>query len=332
MKSPINLSPILTRFFSERLMNQRQASQHTISAYRDTFRLMLLYAKTTLNKEPSCLALKEIDASFVSDFLDYLEKERRVKASTRNLRLAGIRSFFRYAAYEVPDCAEQIQRVLAIPAKRVTKTQLKYLSRMEVAALLAAPNKTTWSGRRDCAWIMLAIQTGLRVSELTGLKRDDLNLGVGSYVHVIGKGRKERCTPLTRETRKIMRTWIKEIPNNEEQVLFPNCRGGQLSSDGIQYLLGKHTKTASKQCVSLQRKRVSPHMLRRTTAMDLLQSGVDTSVIALWLGHESIETTHIYLEANLAMKEQILAKTSPHQGRLNTFKPDDPLLGFLQAL
>lgn len=332
MKAPMNLSPILTGFFTERLMSQRQASHHTISAYRDTFRLMLRYAKKTLKKEPSCLSLEDIDASFVSDFLNYLEHERRVKASTRNLRLAAIRSFFRYAAYEVPDCAEQIQRVLAIPAKRVTKTQLEYLSRTEVAALLAAPDKTTWSGRRDYAWLMLTIQTGLRVSELTSLKRDDLNLGVGSYIHVTGKGRKERCTPLTKETGKIMRTWIKEIPNGKEQVLFPNCRGRQLSNDGIQYLLRKHTKAASQQCVALQRKRISPHTLRRTTAMDLLQSGVDTSVIALWLGHESIETTHIYLEANLAMKEQILAKMSPHKGRLNTFKPDDPLLGFLQAL
>lgn len=332
MKPPINLSPILSRFFVERLTNQKQVSHHTISAYRDTFRLMLLYAKKALKKEPSCLSLQEIDAAFVSDFLDYLENERGVKASTRNLRLAGIRSFFRYAVYEAPDCAEQIQRVLAIPAKRVTKTQIQYLSRIEVTALFGAPDKTTWSGRRDYAWLMLAVQTGLRVSELTGLTLDDLNLGLGSYVHVIGKGRKERCTPLTTETGKVMRRWIKEIPTEKDQILFPNCRGGQLSNDGVQYLLRKHTKTASKQCLSLRRKRVSPHVLRRTTAMDLLQSGVDTSVIALWLGHESIETTHIYLEANLAMKEQILEKTSPHKGQLNRFKPDDPLLRFLQAL
>lgn len=332
MKAAIKLSPVLTGFFTERLMNQRQASQHTISGYRDTFRLMLRYAKKTLKKEPSCLLLKEIDTSFVCAFLDSLENERGVKTSTRNLRLAGIRSFFRYAAYEVPDCADQIQRVLAIPAKRVTRAQLVYLSRSEVEALLAAPVKTTWSGRRDYVWLMLTIQTGLRVSELTGLTIDDLNLGVGSYVHVLGKGRKERCTPLTKEMTKVMRTWLKEIPNNKSQVLFPNCHGSQLSNDGVQYLLRKHTKTASNHCVSLRRKRVSPHTLRRTTAMDLLQAGVDTSVIALWLGHESMETTRIYVEANLEMKEKILAKTSPHKGRISAFKPGDPLLGFLQAL
>ncbi len=332
MKADIKLSPILTRFFTERLMNQRQASQHTISGYRDTFRLMLRHATKRLKKEPSCLLLEDIDAVFVCDFLDDLESERGVKTSTRNLRLAGIRSFFRYAAYDVPDCADQIQRVLAIPAKRVTQTQLVYLSRPEVVALLAAPDQKTWSSRRDFAWLMLAIQTGLRVSELTGLTVDDLNLGAGSYVHVLGKGRKERCTPLTKETAKVLRTWVKEIPKHQSQVLFPNARGGQLSSDGVQYLLRKNTKIAAKQCASLRDKRVSPHTLRRTTAMDLLQAGVDTSVIALWLGHESIETTRIYLEANLEMKEKILAKTSPHKNRLSTFKPDDPLLSFLQAL
>lgn len=334
MSAIMKLSTILTRFFTQRLIQQKRASPHTISSYRDTFRLILEYAKKSLHKEPSNLLISDIDATFVDEFLNHLEKDRGIKTTSRNLRLTAIRSFFRYAAYELPECAEQIQRVLAIPSKRCQKPQVSYLSRDEADALIASPDLSSWSGRRDHAWLLLAIQTGLRVSELTALTRNDLNLDTGAYVHVFGKGRKERCTPLTKETRLVMKSWIQEIPKDEEQILFPAVRGGRLSSDGIQYLLNKHKKIASERCQSLRNKRVFPHILRHTMAMELLRAGIDISIIAMWLGHESIETTHIYLEADLAMKEKALAKTSPHKGNdcLDKFKPDDQLLAFLKDL
>ncbi len=246
--------------------------------------------------------------------------------------MTAVRSFFSYAAFEVPDRAEQIQRVLAIPGKRHPHKQVQHLSRPEIDALLAVPDQNAWSGRRDHAWLLLAVQTGLRLSELTGLTRGDVHLGAGANVHVLGKGRKERCTPLTKQTTAVLQAWLKEPALGEGQILFPNRRGGRLSNDGVQYLLAKHVAVASEICPSLRTKRVSPHVLRHTAAMELLQAGVDTTVIALWLGHESVETTHIYLEADLTMKEKILANTTPHGGRPGVFKPDDALLAFLKAL
>jgi integrase/recombinase XerD len=332
MKADDTFASLLTRFFSQRLMQQRQASPHTICSYRDTFRLLLQFAKSRLGKEPSQLALEAIDAPLISAFLDDLEAQRGISARSRNLRLTAIRSFFRYAAFELPTHAELIQRVLAIPAKRYTHVQIHYLNRPEIDALLAAPDQNTWSGRRDHAWLLLAVQTGLRLSELTGLTRQDTHLGAGAYVHVIGKGRKERCTPLTKQTTVVLQNWLKEPVPGDAHVVFPNRTGGRLSNDGVQYLLAQHVATASKVCPSLLSRHVSPHVLRHTAAMELLQAGVDTTVIALWLGHESVETTHIYLEADLAMKEKALAKTTPHDGYSGVYKPDDALLAFLKAL
>lgn len=332
MKPSTTFPVLLTRFFSQRLIQQRHASPHTISSYRDTFRLLLRFTKVQLGKEPSQLVWEDIDAPLISDFLDDLQEHRGIGARSRNLRLTAIRSFFHYAAFELPDRAEQIQRVLAIPCKRYPHKQIHYLSRQEIDALLAAPDQNTWSGHRDHAWLLLAVQTGLRLSELTGLRREDTHLGTGAYVHVLGKGRKERCTPLTKQTAAVLQAWLKEPVLGEGQILFPNRRGGRLSNDGVQYLLARHVATASEVCLSLQCKHVSPHVLRHTAAMELLQAGVDTTVIALWLGHESIETTHIYLEADLAMKEKALAKTRPHDGCPGTYKPDDALLAFLKAL
>ena len=332
MKPSTTFPVLLTRFFSQRLIQQRHASPHTISSYRDTFRLLLRFAKARLGKEPSYLSWEDIDAPLISDFLDDLQEHRGIGARSRNLRLTAIRSFFHYAAFELPDRAEQIQRVLAIPCKRYTHKQIHYLSRQEIDALLAAPDQNTWSGRRDHAWLLLAVQTGLRLSELTGLRREDTHLGTGAYVHVLGKGRKERCTPLTKQTAAVLQAWLNEPALGEGQILFPNRRGGRLSTDGVQYLLARHVATASEMCVSLRCKHVSPHVLRHTAAMELLQAGVDTTVIALWLGHESIETTHVYLEADLAMKEKALAKTKPHDGYPGVYKPDDALLAFLKAL
>jgi integrase/recombinase XerD len=332
MKPSTTFPVLLTRFFSQRLIQQRHASPHTISSYRDTFRLLLRFTKVRLGKDPSQLVWEDIDAPLISDFLDDLQEHRGIGARSRNLRLTAIRSFFHYAAFELPDRAEQIQRVLAIPCKRYPHKQIHYLSRQEIDALLAAPDQNTWSGHRDHAWLLLAVQTGLRLSELTGLRREDTHLGTGAYVHVLGKGRKERCTPLTKQTAAVLQAWLKEPVLGEGQILFPNRCGGRLSNDGVQYLLARHVATASEVCLSLQFKHVSPHVLRHTAAMELLQAGVDTTVIALWLGHESIETTHIYLEADLAMKEKALAKTRPHDGCPGTYKPDDALLAFLKAL
>ncbi len=327
-----SLAPLLERFFTQRLMQQRQASPHTISSYRDTFRQFLTFAQQRLHQPPSRLSVEQIDAPLIVAFLDELEKHRGLTIRSRNLRLTAIHSFFRYAAFELPTHAAQIQRVLAIPSKRCTRTLVSFLSRPEVDALLAAPDCSTWSGRRDHAFILTAIQTGLRLSEMTGLKHEDLIIGAGAHVRVIGKGRKERCIPLAKSTLTVLKTWLREPQRGDGGVLFPSARGKRLSVHGVQYLLNKHRTAASKVCPSLKQKRVTVHRLRHTMAMDLLQAGVDRSVIALWLGHESVETTQIYLEATLAMKEQALAKTTPLQGKPGRYQPGDRLLGFLNSL
>ncbi len=327
-----NFGVLLERFFTQRLMQQRQASAHTIASYRDTFKMLLQFVQRRLRKAPSALALDDIDAPLVMAFLDDMERTRSITARTRNLRLTAVHSFFRYVAFETPTHSAQIQRVLAIPAKRFTRALVPFLSRQEVDALLAAPDQKTWSGRRDHALMLLAVQTGLRLSELTGLQLDDLHIGVGAHVRVIGKGRKERCTPLSKNTHAVLAAWAREPPLVENQPIFPNARGGTLSSHGVHYLLNKHVTTATVKCPSLKGKRVSPHVLRHTTAMDLLQEGVDRSLIALWLGHESVETTQIYLDANLAIKQAVLDKTTPPEGTPGRYRPDDRLLAFLKGL
>ena len=332
MSERVSFAVLLERFFPQRLMQQRQASPHTIASYRDTFRLLLLFAKKRLHKAPSALGLADIDAPLVTAFLDDLEATRGITARTRNLRLTAVRSFFRYVAFEAPTHAAQIQRALAIPAKKHDRALVPFLSRVEVDALLAAPDQSTWFGRRDHALILLAVQTGLRLSELTGLQHDDVHLGVGAHVRVIGKGRKERCTPLSKSTRAVLAAWMGEPRRDQKQRLFPNARGGPLSAHGVHYLLSKHVAMARDHCPSLQRKRVSPHVLRHTTAMDLLQEGVDQSVIAMWLGHESIETTQIYLDADLEMKSKLLDKLTPPEGKPGRYRPDDALLAFLKSL
>lgn len=327
-----NFAVLLEGFFTRRLMQERQASAHTIASYRDTFRLFLRFAHTRLGTRPSALAFEQLDAPLITTFLAELEDKRDVCARSRNLRLSAIRSFFQYAAFESPHHSAQIQRVLAIPSKRCTRKQVCHLTRPEVEALLAAPNQSTWYGRRDHALLLLAVQTGLRLSELTGLRREDVSLDTGAHVHVLGKGRKERCTPLAKQTQAVLRSWIRIDLSPEATVMFPNARGGRLSADGVQYLLAKHIATATKACPSLARKRVTPHVLRHTTAMELLCAGVDRSVIAMWLGHESLETTQIYLDADLTLKEQVLDKTTPHNGRPRRYRPDDQLMAFLNAL
>ena len=332
MKASKTLAFLLESFFAHRLMNQRQASPHTISSYRDTFRLLLRFTQKRLNKPPSHLSLEEIDAPLVTAFLDDLENRRSITPRSRNLRLTAIRSFFRYVSYEEPSCACQIQRVLAIPNKRYTRPLVHFLDRPEIDALLAAPDQTTWLGRRDHALLLVAVQTGLRLSELTSLRHADVALGSGAHVRCTGKGRKERCTPLAKTTIAVLKAWLREPPKQNSDRLFPNVHGGGLSADSVEDLLDKHVAVASQVCPSLRKKRVTPHVLRHTAAMELLQAGVDRAVIALWLGHESVESTQIYLDANLALKEEILAKTTPPNGKPGRYKADDELLAFLNHL
>ena len=331
MTRQTSLAPLLERFFTQRLLQQRQASPHTIASYRDTFRLLLKFAHQRLHTPPARLSLEAVDAPLIGAFLDQLET-RGLSVRSRNLRLTAIHSFFRYAAFETPTHAAQIQRILAMLSKRFTRRQIAFLIRPEVHALLAAPDQRTWFGRRDHALLLVAVQTGLRLSELTALTRNDVVVGTGAHVRVIGKGRKERCTPLARPTIAVLKAWLREPPRGVGQVLFPTHRGTRLSADAVEYLVAKHRTAAAKICPSLQHKGITTHGLRHTSAMDLLQAGVDRSVIALWLGHESVDTTQIYLEATLAMKERALAMTAPLNGRRSRYRPGDELLRFLNSL
>lgn len=326
------LPALIERFFTQRLTHQRNASPHTIASYRDTFRLLFKFAQASLHKAPSSLELEDLDAPLVIAFLDDLEVNRAIGITTRNLRLTAIRAFFRFLAFEEPAYGEQIQRILAIPGKLHEKREVHFLSRVEIEAILAAPDTLTWLGRRDYALLLLAIQTGLRVSELTNLDRDAVILGTGAHVRCFGKGRKERRTPLTKHARAILQAWLKERPRSNA-ALFPTIHGGRLSCDAVQFLLAKYVKSAAARCPSLRLKKISPHVLRHTAAMELLQAGVDITVIALWLGHESIQTTQVYLHAHIALKVAALAKLEPLSGHKTTrFEPEDQLLAFLDAL
>jgi site-specific recombinase XerD len=270
-----SLAPLLQRFFTQRLMRQRQVSPHTISSYRDTFCQFLKFTRQRLHKSPSALTFEEIDAPLVVTFLDHLEKHQGLSVRSRNLRLTAIHSFFRYAAFELPAHSAQIQRVLAIPSKRFTRALVRFLTRSEVDTLLATPDRHTWFGRRDHAFILMAVQTGLRLSEITGVKREDLVLGAGAHVRVIGKGRKERCTPLAKPTVVVLNAWLREPQRGDGSLLFPNAKGERLSVHGVQYLLSKYSARAARVCPSLKGKRVTVHLLRHTMALELLQAGVD---------------------------------------------------------
>jgi site-specific recombinase XerD len=329
-----NILPgLIERFFTQRLVRQRNASPHTISAYRDAFRLLLKFAHTRTGKRPSALDLGDLEADLIVAFLDYLADDRAVSAATYNLRLTAIRAFFRFLAFEEPAFSGQIQRVLAVPGKLSTKREVSYLVREEIEAILAAPDRTTWLGRRDHALLLMTAQTGLRLSELVGLDRDAVHLGSGAHVRCLGKGRKERITPLTQAARVALRAWLNEPAKRGAGALFPTVHGGRMSSDAVQYLLAKYVATASAQSPSLARKRVSPHVLRHSAAMALLDAGVETTVISLWLGHESTRSTQPYLHAHLAMKEAALAKVAPMAvGGPRRFKADDQLLAFLDSL
>lgn len=332
-KSPASLAVLLQSFFVQRLLHQRNASAHTIRSYRDTFRLLLTFAQQRLKKAPSSLELADIDAKLIADFLGEMEVCRSISAQSRNLRLAAIRSFFRYAALEAPERSAQIQQVLAIPSKKCTKPMVSFLGKQEVQALLNAPDQNSWLGRRDHALLLVAIHTGLRLSELISLRWSNVVLErSGAHIRVTGKGRKERSVPLTKQTAAVLKAWKRNTASSNSKHVFPNARGNPLSPDGLQYIVAKHVAIAREFCPSLAGKNVTPHTLRHTLAMELLQSGIDRAMIALWLGHESVETTQIYLHASLALKEEILSKTTMSQGKPGRFRPDDQLLAFLSSL
>jgi len=326
------LAPTLQAFFTDRLTNQMGASAHTIAVYRDAWRLLLAFTAARTGVAPTKLDIADLDAALVGEFLNHLEVERGNSIRTRNGRLAAIHSTFTFAASRHPEHAETIARVLAIPPKRYDRPQVAYLTRPEVTALLGAPDRTTWTGRRDRAWILLAVTSGLRVSELTALTRGDVNLDTGPHVLCHGKGRKDRTTPVTAEAVAVLRTWTSELPRETTTPLFPTQTGCPMSRDAVSARLDLYLPVATTACPSLSGKRVTPHVLRHTAAMRLLHAGVDVMTIALWLGHESSETTQIYLHADLALKERAIARTTPTGTRPGRYQPGDRLLAFLEAL
>lgn len=326
------LAPTLEAFFTDRLIRQRNASAHTVAAYRDTLRLLLGYASAQTRLTPSALDLSDLDAPLIAGFLDHLEQERGNSIRTRNARLAAIHSLFRFAALAHPEHAASIARVLAIPPKRFDRALITYLKETEINALLAACDQTTRTGRRDHALLLLAVQTGLRISEITGLTRADVHLGTGAHVACHGKGRKDRITPLTSGTITVLRGWINEQHGDPDKPLFTTLRGAKLSRDAIEHRIAHYASTAAVACPSLHGKTITAHVLRHTCAMRLLHAGVDTSVIALWLGHESVDTTQIYLHADLELKEKALARTKPPAGRAGRYQPPDSLIAWLEGL
>lgn len=323
---------LLQRFFSDRLLSQLSASPHTVASYRDTFRLLLRFAAKKLGRTPSNLHIEDLDEAFLGSFLNHLEDERRNSIRTRNTRLAALHAFFRYVAFCEPAYALNCQRVLAIPTKRYVRTPVEFLTEVEVETLVAAPDPATWIGRRDRALLLVAAQTGLRNSELTVLRRTDVALGAGPHVRCQGKGRKMRCTPLRPDVVAVLRAWIRELKGDASDPLFPSVRGGPLSADALQRSVAKHAAAARRRCPSLVGKKVTPHTLRHAAAMELLRRGVDHSVIALWLGHESTETTEIYLHADMRLKEQALKHAMPSGLVPPRYKPQDDLLAFLESL
>ena len=326
------LAPTVQAFFTQRLIRERNASPHTIAAYRDTIRLLLRFAATRCGREPSMLDVADLDADTVAAFLDHLQTDRGNSARTRNARLAAIHSLYRYAALRHPEHAHDIQRVLSIPPKRTDRALVTFLDQQEITALLAAPDRTTWTGRRDHTLLLLAIQTGLRASELTTLNLDNVQLAGAAHVTCEGKGRKQRITPLTQTTSAVIRVWLAERGGQPDDPLFPTIRGRRLSRDGLERRLAVHVTQATLDQPSLKDKNVTLHTLRHTAAMQLLHAGIETTVIALWLGHERVETTQIYLHADLALKEKALARTKPPDAKPGRYRPPDTLLAFLEAL
>jgi integrase/recombinase XerD len=326
------LAPVLQGFFTDKLIRQRQASGHTIAAYRDTCRLLLAFASAQARKQPCQLDIADLDAALITAFLQHLETGRANTVATRNARLAAIRSLFRYAALRAPEHAAMISQVLAIPPKRSDRAIVCFLDAAEIDALLAAPGQAGWLARRDSALLLAGVQTGLRVSELTGLTISDVHLGPGPHVRCRGKGRKDRATPLTRQTAAVLKQWLAERSGGPADPLFPARTGQPLSRDAVERLVAKHAAAAEATCPSLAGKNVTPHTLRHSAAMALLHAGVDTSVIALWMGHEDPASTQAYLHADMTIKEKALARVQPHGTQPGRYRAPDSLLAFLDTL
>jgi len=326
------LAPALQAYFTDRLISQRAASPNTIAAYKVTFRLLLSFASQRTSKAPNALDIADLDAPLIAAFLSHLETDRRNGPSTRNNRLAAIHSLFAYLALNHPEDAATIQRVLAIPTKRTERNLLTYLTEAEIDALLEACDQSTWTGRRDHAMFALAIQTGLRISELTGLTCHDVTLTAGAHVHTLGKGRKERRTPLVPTTRAVLKAWLTERAGAPTDPLFPTTTGTHLTRDAVERRLARTVALAGQTCPSIRTKRVTMHTLRHSCAMRLLLAGNDITVIALWLGHEQIATTNIYLHADMTHKQQAIDRTRPTGGRQGRYQPPDPLIAFLESL
>jgi integrase/recombinase XerD len=326
------IAPHVQAFFTEYLVQQRRLSPQTLLSCRDTFRLWLTFLRHHTGVEPAALRMADVDAPVVLRFLDYLEQERRNSVRSRNIRLAALRAFFRFVALRDPASLGIVTRVLAIPVKRTDQKLIGYLTRPEIQALLTAPDRATWVGRRNHALLVTLYNSGARVSEITTLKQGQIRFAEHTCVQLVGKGRKERTIPLGADTARLLRGWFQELGEDAAHVAFPSARGTPLSRDGVDYLLKQTVQRAVAACPSLATKSISPHVIRHTTAMHLLQAGVDMATMALWLGHESIETTHMYLQADLAMKEKALEKLEPIEGEWKRFHADDPLLAFLAAL
>jgi site-specific recombinase XerD len=326
------VAPTLQSFFTDRLAKQRRVSPRTIASYRDSLKLLVVFVDHRTGKKPATLDWEDLDAETICAFLDHLEADRHNSARTRNLRLTAIRSLFAYASLRHPEHAALIQRVLAMPAKRFAKPIVSFLTDAEIDALLDAPDRARWEGRRDRALLLLAVQTGLRVSELTGLDCGDVSLGAGANVRCTGKGRKHRAVPLTAATQAVLGVWLTERAGHRDEPLFPTRTGRRLSSDAVERLVRKHAATAASRCPSIRADRLHPHVLRHSCAMTLLQAGVDTAVIALWLGHADIRSTNVYLHADMTIKERALALTAPASIPPGRYRPTDSLLAFLEGL
>lgn len=326
------IAPHVQAFFADYLCQQKRLSPPSIVSCRDTFRLWLTFLRDHTGLEPSALRLADLDAPAVLSFLQYLEQERGNSVRSRNIRLSAIRSFFRLVALCEPASIGMVTRVLAIPMKREDRKLIGYLTRTEIQALRAAPDRSKWSGRRDDALLLTLYHSGARVSEVTTLKREQVCFGVRTFLQLLGKGRQERTVPLRPHTAQVLQAWFEELGDDARPIAFPNARGKRLSREGVDYLLQQTIRRALPACPSLTTKNIPPHVLRHTTAMHLLQAGVDSATIALWLGHESIETTHMYLQADLTMQEKALEKLDPIAGVWKRFQADDPLLTFLNSL
>lgn len=326
------LAPALQAYFTERLVSQCAASPNTIAAYKVTFRLLLGFVSQRTGKSPSTLDIAELDAPLIAAFLDHLQHDRHNSVATRNNRLAAIHSLFGYLALQHPEHAASVQRVLAIPTKRTERNLVTYLTEHEIDALLDACDQNTWTGRRDHAMFALTIQTGLRISELAGLTRQDITLTTGANVHTVGKGRKERRTPLVPPIRTVLKAWLGERAGDRSDPVFPTITGKRLSRDAIERRLAHHVLLASASCPSLKTKRVTTHTLRHTAAMRLLLAGNDVTVIALWLGHEQVSTTNVYLHADMTNKQRAIDRTKPLAAKPGRYRPPDAIIAFLESL